>query len=301
MTLYNHSDANKRKTWFLLSAFFIFVMIVGYVFSLAFNDSSILYIAVIFSIVSSFFSYWFSDKIVLSMSGAREIKPENDRELYHLVENLCISIGLSVPKIYVINDSAPNAFATGRNPKHSSIAVTVGLLNKLDKSELEGVIAHELSHVKNYDILISTLTTVLVGMIVLLADWFRHYAFYNRSSRSSDDKNQLQLVIIVLAIVFSILAPFFAYLMQFAVSRKREFLADADGALITRYPEGLAKALEKISSDSDELEIANRATAHMYIINPFKEKNKIGFLAKAFMTHPPVEERIKALRNLEIK
>ncbi len=301
MTLYNHSDANKRKTWFLLSAFFIFVMVVAYIFSLAFDNSSILYIAVIFSFVSSFFSYWFSDKIVLSMSGAQEIKMENNRELYRLVENLCISVGLPIPKIYIINDSAPNAFATGRNPEHSSIALTVGLLNKLDKSELEGVIAHELSHIKNYDILISTLTTILVGMIVLLADWFRHYAFYRRSSSDSDSKNQLQLIIIILAIVFSILAPIFAYLMQFAVSRKREFLADADGSLITRYPEGLARALEKISSDTNKLEVANRATAHMYITNPFKEKNKIGFLAKAFMTHPPVEDRIKALRNLEVK
>jgi heat shock protein HtpX len=301
MTLYNHSDANKRKTWFLFAGFFIFVMIIGYIFSVAMNDSGILYIAVIFSVVSSFFSYWFSDKIVLSMSEAHEIKLEDSRDLYHLVENLCITAGIPIPRIYVIDDPAPNAFATGRNPKHAAIAVTTGLLNKLERSELEGVIAHELSHVRNYDILIATLTTVMVGMIVLLADWFRRWSFMGRRNSDSDNKGQLGLIILLLAIVLSILAPLFAYLMQFAISRKREFVADADGALLTRYPEGLAKALEKISADPHDLKTANRATAHLYISEPLKEKNKKVLFAKAFMTHPPVEDRIKALRGMEIK
>ncbi|HPT08133.1 MAG TPA: M48 family metallopeptidase [bacterium] len=300
MTLYNHSDANKRKTWFLFTGFFIFVMIVGYIFSIAMDNFNILYIAVIFSIVSSFFSYWFSDKIILSMSEAHQVKLEDSRDLYHLVENLCITAGIPIPKIYVIDDPAPNAFATGRNPKHSAIAITTGLLNKLERSELEGVIAHELSHVRNYDILIATLTTVMVGMVVLLADWFRRFSFSNRSN-SDNNKNQLGLILLIVVIVFSILAPLFAYLMQFAISRKREFVADADGALLTRYPEGLARALEKISADPNDLKTANRATAHLYISEPLKEKNKKVFLAKAFMTHPPVEERIKALRGLEIK
>jgi len=301
MTLYNHSDLNKRKTWFLFTGFFIFAMLVGYVFSVAMENSMILYVVVFISIISSFISYWFSDKIVLSISGAHQLKFEDNKELYRLVENLCISIGLPTPKIYIINDPSPNAFATGRNPKNAVIAVTTGLLNKLEKSELEGVIAHELSHVKNYDILIATLTTVMVGMIVLLADWFRRWAFYSGGkSRSNENKGQLQLIIIILAIVFSILAPIFAYIMQFAISRKREFLADADGALITRYPEGLARALEKISSDPNDLKRANRATAHLYISSPLKQKNKKSLWVKAFMTHPPIEDRVKALRGMDI-
>jgi heat shock protein HtpX len=301
MTLYNHSDLNKRKTWFLFAGFFIFAMLVGYIFSVVMENSMILYIVVFISIISSLISYWFSDKIVLSMSGAHQLKFEDNKELYRLVENLCISVGLPTPKIYIINDVSPNAFATGRNPKNAVIAVTTGLLNKLEKNELEGVIAHELSHVKNYDILIATLTTVMVGMIVLLADWFRRWAFYSGGrSRSNENKGQLQLIIIILAIVFSILAPIFAYIMQFAISRKREFLADADGALITRYPEGLARALEKISSDPNDLEKANRATAHLYISSPLKQKNKKSLLAKAFMTHPLIEDRVKALRGMSI-
>lgn len=304
MTLYNHSDSNKRKTLFLFSGFFIFTILIAYVFSVAFDDSSILYIVVFFSIISSFVSYWFSDKIVLSMSHAQELKFEDNKELYRIVENLCISAGLPLPKIYIINDPAPNAFATGRNPKNAVVAVTSGLLNKLERSELEGVIAHELSHIKNYDILLATVTTVLVGMIVLLADWFRRFAFYGQIGKSGGGNNNnnggvVRLVAIVLAIVFSILAPFFAYMMQFAISRKREFLADSEGALITRYPEGLASALEKISSDPNELKIANQATAHLYINSPLKDRGK-GFLAKAFMTHPPVKERIRILRDIKI-
>ncbi len=298
MTLYNNSDKNKRKTWFLFFGFLIFSMIVGYVFSVALGDSIILYVVVVFSIISSFIAYWFSDKIVLRMSNAVELKFEDNRDLYRLVENLCISAGLPLPKIYIINDSAPNAFATGRNPKKAVVAVTTGLLNKLDRSELEGVIAHELSHIKNYDILLATLVTVLVGMVVLLADWFSRWAFYSRGGRSGEN-NKGGIIIIVVAIIFAILTPFFAYMMQFAISRKREFLADADGALMTRYPEGLARALEKISSDSQELKTVNRATAHLYIASPLKGRRKSGFLAKAFMTHPPVEDRIRALRGAE--
>lgn len=300
MTIYTHSDSNKRKTWFLLTGFFVFIILVGYVFGVAMNESAILYVAVIFSVVSSFISYWYSDKIVLAMSDAREVKHDDNKELYHIVENLCITAGLPLPKIYIINDTAPNAFATGRDSEHAVIAVTVGLLQKLDRSELEGVIAHELSHIGNRDILIATIVTVLVGVIVLLADWFRHWSFFGH--RKSDDSKdaRITLIITVLAIVLSILAPVFAYMMQFAISRKREFAADADGALLTRYPEGLARALEKISSDREPLEVANRATAHLYIASPFKTdtKKKAGFWARAFMTHPPVEERIAALRGL---
>lgn len=298
-TLYNNADSNARKTWFLMTGFLIFIMLVGYVFSQAMNDSIILYIAVAFSFISSFVSYWWSDKIVLAMSDAHEIDHDSNRELYHLVENLCITAGLPVPKIYIINDTAPNAFATGRDPEHAVIAVTVGLLQKLDKAELEGVIAHELSHVGNRDILISTIVTVLVGVVVLLADWFRHWSFFGHHKSDDDNRDaRLVMIITVAAIVLSILAPLFAYMMQFAISRKREFLADADGALLTRYPEGLARALEKISGDQEPLEVANRATAHMYIVSPLKGEAAIGWFSGLFSTHPPVEERTKALRGM---
>lgn len=303
-TLYTHSDSNKRKTWLLLSGFFVFIIIIGYVFSYAMDSYGILVFAVVFSSFMSFISYWYSDKIVLAMSSAKEVKFNDNRELYRLVENLCITAGLPIPKIYIINDTAPNAFATGRDPEHAVVAVTKGLLQKLNRSELEGVIAHELSHVGNRDILIATIVTVLVGVVVLLADWFRRWTFWGGGSRRRSDKGgQLQLIILVLAIALSILAPIFAYLMQFAISRKREFAADADGALLTRYPDGLARALEKISADSEKLEVANRATAHLYISSPFKTDRpgaKVSFFKKALMTHPPVSERIAALRGMDV-
>lgn len=301
MTLYHNSDSNKRKTWFLMTGFFVFIMIVGFVFSQAMNDSTILYFAVAFSFFSSFISYWFSDKMVLAMSGAKEIDHDSARELYHLVENLCITAGLPVPKIYIIEDSAPNAFATGRDKNHAVIAVTTGLLQKLDKVELEGVIAHELSHIGNRDILLATLVTVMVGLIVLLADWFMRWSIFGGRRKSDDSENsQMALIITIVAIVFAILAPLGAYMMQFAISRKREFLADADAALLTRYPEGLARALEKISADNEPLEAANRATAHLYIASPFKgNEQKTSWFAKMMMTHPPVAERIAKLRETE--
>jgi len=304
-TIYTHSDSNKRKTIFLLSSFLVFIILLGYVFSLAMDSSLILFIAVFISIFSSFFSYWYSDKMVLKMSDAHELKFQENKEIYRLVENLCITAGLPLPKIYIINDSAPNAFATGRDKDHAVIALTTGIINKLEKSELEGVIAHELSHIGNRDILLATIVTVLVGIVVLLADWFRRWTFWG-GGRKSDNRSggQIQFIIIIIAIVLSILAPFFAYMMQFAISRKREFAADADGALLTRYPEGLARALEKISADSEKLEVANRATAHLYIASPFKKDRKgkkIGFFAKAFMTHPPIEERLANLRGLNIE
>lgn len=303
-TLYNQADANKRKTWLFMLFFFIFIILIGYVFSYAMNNSTILYVAVAFSIVSSFISYWWSDKIVLAMSSAKEVKHDDNKDLYHIVENLCITAGLPAPKIYIINDTAPNAFATGHNPEHAVIAVTAGLLQKLDRSELEGVIAHELAHIGNRDMLLATLVTIMVGIIVLLADWFRRWTFWGGGRRSSSREgggNQLQLIIMIAAIVLSILAPVFAVLMQLAISRKREFLADAGGALLTRYPDGLARALEKISADTEPLEAANRATAHLYIASPFKEcgGRKVGFFTKLFMTHPPVTERIMALRGLK--
>jgi len=286
-----------------MSGFLVFVILAGWVFSLALDTSVILYIAVAFSIISAFVSYWWSDKIVLKMSGAKRIEFEDNKELYRIVENLCITAGLPLPKIYIIDDTAPNAFATGRDPEHAVVAVTKGLLQKLERNEVEGVISHELSHVGNRDILIATITTVLVGFTVLLADWFRYWAFLGGlGDRGNGRGGQLQIIIIVVAILLSILAPIFAYMMKFAISRKAEFRADADGALLTRYPEGLASALEKISADTEPLESANRATAHMYISSPFEGKRdkraKKKFFAKAFKTHPPVKERISALREM---
>ena len=302
MNLYRNSDLNKRRTWFLMAGFFAFIMLLGFVFSQAMNDSSILYLAVAVSIISSFFSYWYSDKIVLAMSNAHEIDHDSARELYHLVENLCITAGLPLPKIYIINDSAPNAFATGRDKNHAVIAVTTGLLQKLDKVELEGVIAHELSHIGNRDILLATLVTVMVGFVVLLADWFMRWSMFGNRKKSDDENSQFALVMTIVAIVFAILAPLGASMMQLAISRKREFLADADGALLTRYPEGLARALEKISADPEPLEVSNRATAHLYFASPFKgEEQKRSWFSKMMMTHPPVEERIAKLRGIENK
>lgn len=297
-TLYDQADKNTRLTWLYITGFLVFVIAAGYVFAGAMGNSVILYIAVIFSIAMSFASYWWSDKIVLAMSGAKLVDHNSNREIYHLVENLCITAGLPVPKIYIIQDSAPNAFATGRDPEHGVICLTTGIISKLEKAELEGVIAHELSHIGNRDILLSTVVVVLVGFVTLLADWFRHWAFWGGRSRDNDSGGgQLKMILMIVAIILSILAPFAAMLMQLAISRKREFLADADGALLTRYPDGLARALEKISSDKEPLEAANRATAHLYIVNPFKGKK----MMRLFMTHPPIEDRIKALRAMETK
>jgi len=303
-SLYTQSDSNRRKTWWLLAIFFIVIMIIAYIFSYEFQNSAILYGAVIFSFAFSFFSYWYSDKMVLAMSKAKLIDRNSARELYLLVENLCITAGLPQPKIYLIDDSAPNAFATGRDKDHAVIVVTSGLLQKLEKVELEGVIAHELSHIGNRDILLATLVTILVGVIVLLADAFRNWSFFGGRRRSSNSEGggQLGAIIGIIAIVLSILAPIFAYLMQFAISRKREYLADVDGALLTRYPEGLARALEKISQDKEPLEVSNRATAHLYIASPFKEDAvghvKTNWFSKAMATHPPIAERIKRLRAM---
>ena len=295
-TLYNQADKNTRLTWTYITGFLIFVIGVGYVFAGAMGNSTILYVAVIFSVLMSFGSYWWSDKIVLAMSSAKEIDHDSNREIYHIVENLCITAGLPVPKIYIIEDTAINAFATGRDPEHGVICLTTGIISRLEKKELEGVIAHELSHIGNRDILLSTVVVILVGFVTLLADFFRHWAFFGRRGSDNEGGGQLRLIMIILAVVLSILAPIAGVIMQLAISRKREFLADADGALLTRYPEGLASALEKISRDTEPLEAANRATAHLFIANPFKGKK----VSSLFQTHPPIEDRVRALRGMNV-
>ncbi len=300
-TLYTHKDRNTKLTWVYLAGFLVFVIFVGWSFSLAMNSPVILYGAIIFAIAMNFVSYWWSDKIVLKISGAQRIgtKTPNEREIYRIVENLSITAGLPTPKIYLIADPAPNAFATGRDPEHAVVALTTGLIESLDKKEIEGVVAHELSHIGNRDILLSTVVTVLVGFIALLADWFMHWTWFGGRKREGEGNSQLQVIMMVVAIILAILAPIAATLMQMAISRKREFLADADGALLTRYPEGLASALEKISSYQGELAVANKATAHMYIANPFRGK-RAKKTTSFFATHPATEERIKRLRELNI-
>ncbi|HEY4517985.1 MAG TPA: M48 family metalloprotease [Candidatus Paceibacterota bacterium] len=288
-TLYTHQSENIRKTWFLITAFLVVIIGFGWVISQAYGNPGILYFAIIFSIVMNIASYWYSDKIVLATAGAKPVTREQYPDLWNVVENLSITAGLPMPKVYIINDPAPNAFATGRNKEHAVVCATTGLLQILNRTELEGVMAHELSHIGNRDILLSTVVVVLVGFVALLSD------FFLRSSHmfgGGDRDNKAQGIFIIAGIVLSILAPIIATLVQLAISRKREFLADASGALLTRYPEGLASALQKIGQYSQPMRRANNATAHLFISNPFGNKNGI---AKLFMTHPPVQERIKAL------
>lgn len=296
-TLYTHKDSNIRKTYLFITLFLLFAITVGFVFSYAMDSQGILFVAVIFSVVMSSVSYWWSDKIVLFMNKAHELDSEKNKEVYRLVENLCITAGLPVPRIYIMETDSMNAFATGRNPEHAVIALTTGLINRLEKTELEGVIAHELAHVGNRDILLGMVVVVLAGFVTILADIFLRWSFFGRGRRSSNS-GQLGLIIAIAAMVLSILAPIAATAIKLAISRKREFLADADGALLTRYPEGLARALEKISRDPNPLPTVNKTTAHLFIDDPLKKK-KAGLFTKLFMTHPPVTERIAALRDME--
>lgn len=289
-TLYTHQDSNIRKTWFLMTVFFVIIIFLGWAFSYYFENPAILSFAIIFSILMNITSYWYSDKIALKMSGAIPADEIKFQDLHNIVENLSITAGLPKPRVYIINDPSPNAFATGRDAKNSAVAVTTGLLDILEKSELEGVIAHELSHIGNRDILVSTVVVVLVGFIALLSDMFLRMAIHG-GGKSNDSGNKGKAIILVIGLILAILAPIASTLIQLAISRKREFLADASGALLTRYPEGLANALKKISANPNQLQKVSKATAHMFIANPFKGKN----ISKLFMTHPPVEERIKAL------
>ncbi len=298
-TLYTQADSNIRKTWALLVFFLFFIIVLGWLFSYLMESQIILWIAVFFSILMSFSSYWFSDKLILSMARAKLIEKKDNPELYRIVENLCITAGLPLPKIYILNEAQPNAFATGRDSKHAVIAVTKGLLDKLNRNELEGVIAHELAHIGNKDILLGSIIVVLVGIIAIISNYFLRISYWGGRSRR-DSRNQKGSLLFILGILAAILAPIAATLIRLAISRKREFLADATGSLLTRYPEGLASALEKISNDTSVLRVANTSTSHLYISNPFKGKESKSWFTKLFMTHPPAEERIKALRGMEI-
>jgi len=299
-SLYTHADENTRKTWFLITGFFVFVIAVGWLFSYVLESPVLLVFAVFLSVTMSVGSYWFSDKIVLSMAGAHLIEKKDNPELYRLVENLAITAGLPLPKIYIINEAQLNAFATGRDKNHAVVAVTAGLLARLNKTELEGVLAHELSHIGNKDMLIGTVVVVLAGVVALLADFFLRISFFGGGRRRDSNNNQMGAILLVVGIVAAILAPLAATLIKLAISRKREFLADASGALLTRYPEGLASALEKISADVTPMRSAKSATAHLYIDSPFNEKQSENWLVKLFSTHPPIEERIRNLRDMHV-
>ena len=277
-----------------MSVFFVVVIALGWFASYYFQNPSVLYFFVAFSILMNIASYWYSDKMVIKMTGAKPAKREEYFDFYTTVENLSITAGLPMPKIYIINDPAPNAFATGRDKKHAVVAVTTGLLQTLDKTELEGVIAHELSHIGNRDMLLSTTVVILVGFVSILSNIFLRSHFLG-GGRGRD--NRLGAILMVAGIVMAILAPIIATFIRLSISRKREFLADASGALLTRYPEGLAKALEKIGKYSQPMARASDATAHLFISNPFGAKSMRG-LHRLFLTHPPVEERIKILRGM---
>ena len=299
MNLYTHAESNMRKTWLYLAGFLALVIFVGWVFSYALGSSAILWIAVIVSVLMSWTSYWYSDKIILAISKARLVEKRDNPELYRIVENLSITAGLPTPRVYIIQDSQPNAFATGRDAKHAVVAVTTGLLSKLERTELEGVLAHELSHIGNKDMLVSAVVVVLVGLIALASDFFFRMTFFGGMG-GRDEKRGNHPIFLILALVAAIVAPLCAQLVRLAISRKRELLADATGALLTRYPEGLARALEKISQDPNPMRSANDATAHLYIASPFRGKEQKSWLHKLFMTHPPVQERVAALRGLKL-
>jgi heat shock protein HtpX len=306
--IYEVESANKIKSGVIVAVFFIFVAISVYVLTKAFGiymgyqPGGLGYfgVALIISGLTSFVGYYYSDKIVLTISNARPANRRRDFEFFTVAENLSIAEGLPKPRLYVINDSAPNAFATGRDPSHAVICATTGLLDKLDRTELEGVIAHEISHVKNYDTRLMSVVSVMVGLVALLGDWLLRASWWGRSRDSEDNAGSLAAIVMLVGIIFAILSPIISQLIQLAISRRREFMADAGSVEITRQPSGLISALEKISSDTEPLEVANKATAHLYIVNPFKgrAKSAIGTFANLFNTHPPIEERIKALKAM---
>jgi heat shock protein HtpX len=296
-TLYTEQGKNVRKTWFLMATFLVLIIALGYVMSAILGDSSILYISIVFALVMNVASYWWSDKLVIAMTGAKPVTRETHPMLWNVVENLSITAGLPMPKVYVVNDPAPNAFATGRSPEHAAVAATTGLLEILNQTELEGVMAHELSHIGNRDMLVSTVAVVLAGCVAIMADMFMRAIWWGGGDRD----NKLGIVFMIVGVIGIILAPIAAQLIQMAISRKREYLADASGALLTRYPEGLASALEKISAYSRPMIRANNATAHLFIADPFGDNKQtlVQKISNLFQTHPPAADRIRILRDMK--
>lgn len=299
MNIYTQINSNKLKTYFIMAGFVVFFGLVSWVLGEALGyGSAYVGMGLLISLVTSVGSYIYGDKLVLAMSGARHADRKRDFDLFTVTENLAMSAGLPMPKLYVIDDTAMNAFATGRDPQHAVVVATTGILQRLDRRELEGVIAHELSHIKNFDIRLMLIVTVLVGTLVFITDWFLRSLWWGGNRRDRDDRGSGGGFLMIIGIVLAILTPILATIVKLAISRQREYLADASGALITRYPEGLARALAKLGGDREVLEAATDATAHLYIANPFKGKEFGAFMANLFNTHPPIEERIKRLRAM---
>lgn len=293
--MYNAIAANKTRTLLLFVVVFGLVSGIGYLFSVAYNNPIIFYIAITLAAVQSWVAYFMSDQIALATSGAKPTSEKTEPTYWHLVENLTITAGLPMPKLYIIEDQAINAFATGRDPKHAALAVTRGALDRLEKVELEGVLAHELSHVQNRDILVMTVAVTLIGVVSILANFMLRMAWFGGGRRRDNEGGSP--LIAILAILAALFAPLIGTLIQLAISRRREYLADASGALLTRYPDGLADALEKIANDRQQLRTASNATAHLFIANPFKAT--VGqTAANLFSTHPPVQDRIRRLREM---
>lgn len=296
MTAYKQIASNKRRTVLLIAVFIIFILALGYLFSYLFEYGYTgLAFAAVIAAVMSLLSYYSGDKLALMTAGAKgPISKEQNSYVYNMVENLAITAGLPMPKVYLITDDAPNAFATGRDPEHASIAITTGAVNMLENEELEGVIAHELSHIKNYDIRLMMVVIICVGLVALLSDFFLRWSFFG--GRRRDAGGQAGMILVIAGIGLMILSPMIAQLIKLAVSRKREYLADASAVLLTRYPEGLASALEKIAAYGKPLKRANNATAHLYISEPYGKKKHL--FKNLFSTHPPVEKRVAALRSM---
>ncbi len=299
INVYERIESNKRKSWLIVGLFLFFVLGASYLMAKGLGyGPGVVGWALVLSGVMSYISYYFSDKIILGLSSARPANRERDFDFYTVAENLSRVARVPCPKLYVIEDTALNAFATGRDPEHAVVVATTGLLASLNRTQLEGVVAHELSHVKNYDTRLASIVTILVGLVALLADWFLRISYWGGGKRERDEGGQMQAVLFAVGFVLALLSPIVAQLIQLAVSRRREFLADAEGAKLTRFPDGLAQALEIIAKDKEPLEAANKATAHLYISNPLKNRHDaVGWFAQMFNTHPPVQERIKALRS----
>ncbi|MBT4124697.1 MAG: M48 family metallopeptidase [Candidatus Pacebacteria bacterium] len=302
MTHYQLVASNKARSLFVVVGFIAFILLAAYLMVEGLGYSlDIIGFALIFAGFSSFGSYYFSDKIILTLAGAREAKRSEFFDFYTVAENLSSSQRMPLPKLYVIDDTAMNAFATGRDPDHAVVCATTGLLSRLNRREIEGVVAHELSHVKNYDIRLMSLVAILVGFISLLADWVLRMTYWGggKKKNSRDGDNQLQAILFIAGIVLALLSPLIAQLIKLAISRKREYLADASAVAMTKNPEGLISALQKLTADKEPLEAANKATAHLYITNPLKNTHGgIGMFSKMFMTHPPITERISSLKQL---
>ena len=308
LNIYEAQALNRRKSFVVVLFFFIFVGVslyfllnaFSYYYGLEAGSVGIILPAFAFSAFFSFLGYYFSDSLVLAISKARKADKKNFFDFYSVTENLAIGTGIPMPMLYVIEDSAPNAFATGRDPKNAVICVTSGLLQKLNRNELEGVIAHEMSHIKNFDTRLQTIVAIMAGFIALLGDWLLRGRLGFRKSSNDNKESGLGGLFMLLGIFFAILSPIIAKLIQLAISRKREFLADSGSVAITKQPSGLISALKKISSDTEPLEVANKATAHLYIVSPFKGKNhgRVDWFSKLFNTHPPIHERLKALNKM---